>query len=161
MRTQVNQSAHDLRSSTCQYFENNSQLLQYSNLSLFLEKSWPSTYEMLKADNILCYTKFQDYSSSYSHFLRDCQCYFTSSAIVKAARPRRTKRTEKRRLLNEGEFHLQLTLSFDSINGDKRQLSVLFFFFCFINWDKIKEPPRGEPYVLFFWESGMKRNLIA
>ena len=77
---------------------------------------------------------------------------------MKAARPRRTKRTEKRRLLNEGEFHLQLTLSFDSINGDKRQLSVLFFFFCFINWDKKKEPPRGEPYVLFLGKWNEKKS---
>ena len=155
----MNQSAHDLRSSTCQYFENNSQLLQYSNLSLFVEKSWPSTYEMLKTDNILCYTKFQDYSSSYSHFLRDCQCYFTSSAIVKAARPRRTKRTEKRRLLKQNFIFNLLYLSI--LPMGIRDNNLCFSFSFVLSTGIRKRSLQEESPMFFFWESGMKRNLIA
>ena len=35
---------------------------------------------------------------------------------------------------------------------------MLFFFFCFINWDKKKEPPRGEPYVLFLGKWNEKKS---
>ena len=103
---------------------------------------------MLKADNILCYTKFQDYSSSYSHFLRDCQCYFTSSAIVKAARPRRTKRTEKRRLLKQNFIFNLLYLSILPMGIRDNNLC---FSFSFVLSTGIRKRSLQEESPMFFF----------
>ena len=147
MRTQVNQSAHDLRSSTCQYLEKSSRLSQYSNLSLFLEKSWP-----LKTWNVKSWWYLIEYEIS-RRFLVIIQFSSGSSLLLHLLSHRESSKAKKdkenrEKEASEGEFYFQFAFSFDSINGDKRNLSVLFFFFWFYQLGYI-EKGASKRRVLF------------